>query len=182
MMVTNRRLVPTGGPDFYKTPEWGTQALLDNETFEGKIWEPCCGDGAMSEVLKAAGHHVISSDLHNHGYGIQGDFFGVTGPISNIVTNPPFNIAEKILHHALKITERKVCLLLRIAFLEGKGRWERIYSINPPTRVLTFSSRLSIYPASQERVSGGTTAYAWFVWDRRCHGTPYTQLKWIPPR
>ncbi len=28
-MVTNRRLVPNDGPDFYKTPAWGTQALLD---------------------------------------------------------------------------------------------------------------------------------------------------------
>ncbi len=181
-MVTNRRLVPTDGPDYYKTPEWGTQVLLDNETFEGKIWEPCCGDGAMSLVLKKDGQTVVSSDICYRGFGGQRDFFDMKGRLDNVVTNPPFNIAEDILHHALKITEQKVCLLLRLAFLEGKGRWERIYSINPPTRVLIFSSRLSIFPASSDLIKGGTTAYAWFVWDRRCHGTRYTQLKWISPR
>ncbi len=180
-MATNRRLVPTGGPDYYKTPEWGTQALLDNETFEGKIWEPCCGDGAMSEVLRTSPYHVISSDLYDRGYAPARDFFDMKGLVDNIVTNPPFNIAEKILHHALKITERKVCLLLRVAFLEGKGRWERVYDIKPPTRVLIFSSRLSIYPASQERVSGGTTAYGWFIWDQELP-IRATELKWIPPR
>lgn len=42
-MVTNRRLVPDAGPDYYRTPEWGPQALLDHENFIGRIWEPCCG-------------------------------------------------------------------------------------------------------------------------------------------
>lgn len=49
---TTKRIADISGPDFYPTPEWATQVLIDNERFEGKIWECACGDGAMSEVLK----------------------------------------------------------------------------------------------------------------------------------
>jgi len=39
------------------------------ESFEGQIWEPACGDGAISRVLEAAGYQVISTDLIDRGYG-----------------------------------------------------------------------------------------------------------------
>ena len=42
------------GRDFYATPSWVTEALLHHVRFRGRVWEPCCGDGAMSSVLMAA--------------------------------------------------------------------------------------------------------------------------------
>ena len=36
--------------DFYPTPAYVTQALLDNYRFTGEIWEPACGDGRMSKT------------------------------------------------------------------------------------------------------------------------------------
>jgi len=49
--------------DFYPTPPEGTRALLSVERFDGSIWEPACGDGAISRVLIEAGYEVVSSDL-----------------------------------------------------------------------------------------------------------------------
>ena len=182
-MITNRRLVRTEGPDFYPTPEWGTEALLQQVQFEGNILEPCCGDGAMSEVLKRHGYDVVSSDKYDRGYGEVQDFFTVTGNYDNIVTNPPFNIAEDILEHALKITSQKVCLLLRTAFLESRRRYEKFYKNNPPAMILIFSERLSIYPKGYPVKGGGTTSYAWFVWDLwgSYAALPETIIRWIPP-
>src|SRR5271165_95785 len=31
--------------DFYPTPAYATEALLDSEEFSGIIWEPACGNG-----------------------------------------------------------------------------------------------------------------------------------------
>jgi len=45
------------------------RALLSVETFEGSIWEPACGDGAISKVLLAAGFDVVSTDLIDRGFG-----------------------------------------------------------------------------------------------------------------
>ena len=46
--------VSKGRPDgdFYPTPPYATQELLKREVFCGSIYEPACGDGAISEVLK----------------------------------------------------------------------------------------------------------------------------------
>ena len=43
------------GRDFYATPDWVTEALLQRFQFRGPIWEPCCGAGAMSTALAAHG-------------------------------------------------------------------------------------------------------------------------------
>ena len=58
--------------DFYITPPEATKALLAVEKFGPCIWEPACGDGAMSRTLEEAGYKVTSTDLHSHGYGVSG--------------------------------------------------------------------------------------------------------------
>ena len=45
---------------------------MDNETFEGTIWENCCGEGHLAEPMKARGYEVISTDLIDRGYGRGG--------------------------------------------------------------------------------------------------------------
>lgn len=167
------------GPDFYPTPRWGTVALLEHVGFTGPILEPCCGNGAMSKVLEEHRYEVISSDKYDRGYGTVRDFFDITEHHSNLVTNPPFNLAEQILEHAFKIVDRKICLLLRLAFVESRRRYDTIYAKRPPAKILVFSERLSMYPAGSESASGGTTAYGWFCWS---HGhTGPTTVEWIKP-
>ena len=180
-MATNRRLVDTDGADFYPTPEWGTLALLRYENFVGSITEPCCGDGAMAKVLERETKlPVYASDLYHRGYGFQRDIFDLKDKCANIVTNPPYNIANELVEHAYNITTHKLCILVRTAFLESNTRYKSIYSVNPPSRVYVFSERLSMYPANQPITGGGTTSYSWIVWDKSSK-TNFTELKWIEP-
>lgn len=174
-----KRVADLDGPDFYPTPEWATHVLVDNEEFDGQIWECACGDGAMSRVLKKNGNRVVSSDLYDRGFGEQGcDFRKANRSADNIVTNPPFHIAEEFVHAGLRQTKKKLALLLRLAFLESASRQETIFSISPPSTVWIFSERITFYPSGAVRKGSGTTAYAWFVWDHDYHGP--TQLKWLP--
>ena len=188
-MVTNRRLVEKAGPNFYPTPAWGTIALLHHVTFHGSILEPCCGKGAMSEELirQYGPDRVMSSDKYDYGYGEVKDFFDIQKPYDNVVTNPPYNIAEDILYHALHISNKKVALLLRLAFLEGQKRYYKIFQYHPPSEVLVFSERLSMYPDGYPVKSGGTTSYGWFIWEKRhndisniSHRIP-PNIRWIAP-
>jgi hypothetical protein len=48
------------GRDFYATPDWVTEALLQHVCLLGLVWELCCGNGAMSGVLAAHRYEVIS--------------------------------------------------------------------------------------------------------------------------
>lgn len=180
---TMKRFVDKGGADFYPTPAWATHALIDNEEFRGSIWEPACGNGAMSEVLKLTGNSVLSTDLHDYGWGCTDvDFLGDLSfvPSDNIVTNPPFNLAEEFVRKALELANRKVAMLLRLAFLEGQDRAKGLFTTAPPTRVWVFSERITFYPSGIQTAGSGTMAYAWFVWDLK-YPTGKTELNWLKP-
>ncbi len=175
-----KRLADLDDPDFFPTPAWATHALIENEPFEGEIWECACGDGAMARVLETRGHRVISSDLYDRGYGEVGyDFLSSARTADNIVTNPPYNAAEGFVHRGIQNSRRKLALLLRLAFLEGVQRARTIYSRVPPSRVWVFSERVTFYPKEAVRKGSGTTAYAWFVWDKDAPSR--TELRLIQP-
>ena len=58
--------------DFYATPDWVTEALLRHVQFRGRVWEPCCGGGAITTVMQWRGYDVTSTDIANHGFGTLG--------------------------------------------------------------------------------------------------------------
>lgn len=177
---TMKRFADLAGADFFPTPAWATHALIDNERFSGDIWESACGNGAMADVLETTGQEVVSSDLYDRGYGESGvDFLTPKYRAANIITNPPYNAAEGFVRSGLQAADRKFALLLRLAFLEGANRQRTIFTDAPPTRVWVFSERITFYPAGAVQKGTGTTAYAWFVWDKDAAGG--TELKWFEP-
>jgi hypothetical protein len=191
-MMAHSRGTGADPQGFYPTPEIGTRALVESEQFTGPIWEPACGDGAMAKVLQEVRNpltgrrvRVISTDLYDRGLGGGVDFLKETKlRAPNIVTNPPYQLAEKFVHHALDLGASKVCMLLRLMFLEGTGRKSRIYDVRPPSRIHVFSFRLAISAGAerayyaQQNGKGGVTPYAWFVWDS--HEAPgQTTVHWI---
>lgn len=177
---TLKRFADLDGPDFYPTPRWATFALIENEDFSGDIWECACGNGAMSKVLEQTGSTVLSSDLYDRGFGEIGvDFTRSTRRVANIVTNPPYNSAEGFVRQGVNQAEKKFALLLRLAFLEGANRARTTFRYTPPSRVWVFSERITFYPEGVQRKGTGTTAYAWFVWDKDASGR--TELKWLQP-
>jgi hypothetical protein len=177
---TIKRFADLDGPDFFPTPAWATHALIDNEKLSGDIWESACGDGAMSKVLEHTGRPVISSDLYDRGYGDAGvDFLKPRRRAANIITNPPYNAAEGFVQAGLQAAKHKFALLLRLAFLEGTNRQRTIFTDAPPARVWVFSERITFYPAGAVQKGSGTTAYAWFVWDK--DASSGTELRWLKP-
>lgn len=177
--IANRRAAGTDGPDYYPTPAWATRALLSKEQFEGLVHEPCCGAGAISSELSAAGLSVVSSDLFDHGFGQAGvDARTLSGPVENIITNPPYNIASDLLPNFVSICERKTALLLRFSFLESARRYP-LFLKYPPARVYVFSERLSMSKAGEVVKGGGTVSYGWFVWERGWNAEP--AIRWLPP-
>jgi hypothetical protein len=123
---------------------------------------------------------VRATDLYARGYGELGvDFLKAKRKADNIVTNPPYNVAEAFVAQGLKLARHKFALLLRLAFLEGANRANTIFLKHPPARVWVFSERITFYMKHAERAGSGTTAYAWFVWDKAAKGP--TELRWLKP-
>jgi hypothetical protein len=166
--------------DFYPTPPEATRALLALEKFGPQIWEPACGDGAISDVLWESGHAVISTDLMDRGYGeSRVDFLMERRLLApEIITNPPFKLAEQFARHALDLGAEKLAMLLRLAWLEGTER-QRLFESTPLARVHVASRRLSMARGGTDVGKGGGSmiAFAWFVWERSHEGAP--NLGWF---
>ena len=158
--------------DFFPTPPDATVALLGEVCFNGLIWECACGEYHMSNVLEAHGYSVKSTDIL---YGQ--DFLKSNDKVNNIVTNPPFSLATEFAFHAKKLASQKICLLLRLAFLESQKRYEFFKDNSfPLSRVLVFSKRIRIANGEINN-KGGMVPYAWFVWDKAHIGA--AKLGWL---
>lgn len=165
------------GLDFYPTPRRGTTALLELETFVGDVWECACGDGRMSEVLEER-YRVISTDIEPRGYGSKLDFLNSIDLLApNIITNPPFVVAQEFAEHALKLGCDKLALICKLAFLEGVSRSTWLET-TPLRKVYVFKRRLKFNRNGDENIKGGgMIAFAWFVWEKGYQGSPI--IKWI---
>ena len=175
--VRRGRLVERRDPyDFYPTPRGVTEALLQVEQFSTSVWEPCCGDGAISKVLKEAGYNVVSTDLIDRGYGEIEDFLTSERLVSDIITNPPFEKAEEFARKALSSTTGRVAMFLPLTFLESRKR-ESLLADSCLKTVHVFVDRVSLYKGGSARCGGGRAAYAWFVWEHGYDGPP--TLGWV---
>ena len=99
------------GLDLYETPSAAVEALLRVEHIPHCIWEPAAGRGAIVRVLRDHGHAAIASDVYDYG-GLHfvGDFLAQKRmPVGCdcILTNPPFNIVEKFVAHALELSSAR---------------------------------------------------------------------------
>jgi hypothetical protein len=167
------RSVPRRLPnEFYPTPPEATRALLSVETFEGSIWEPACGEGAIAKELTAAGHTVVSTDLVDYGFGIPSvDFLKEIRPRArHIVTNPPYGsgLADAFVTRSLDFvreTRGTVAMLLNLSSLAHRTR-SRWWRENPPARLYAIDD-IVCWP---ERQYGPAPSYFskhryfWAVW------------------
>lgn len=166
--------------DYYATEPLATKLLCDVESLAPNVWEPACGEGHMARVLREYGYNVIATDLVDRGYGCVMDFLAVDGQWDgDIVTNPPYKYAQEFVEKALSLIPdgRKVCMFLKLTFLEGKKRRE-LFRNYPPHRIYVSSSRLKCAKNGDfGSMDGSATCYAWFVWTKGYSGAP--MVHWI---
>jgi len=166
--------------EFYPTPPEAVRALLSVEDFDGPIWEPACGEGAIAIELAAAGHSVVSTDLYAYGFGRSGiDFLAEPAPRArHIVTNPPYGhgLADAFMLSALALTRQtggKVALLLNLASLCHPRRtalWRKI----PPARIYAIDD-IVCWPAHRYGPAPEAFTrhrYCWAVWHPGHLGSP----------
>jgi len=114
--------------DWYPSPPEVTQAILEVEQFDGTIWEPCCGDGAIGKLIEAAGYTVVASDINPRGYGVKRDLFSVQRQVSyNTVSNPPFQLGDgrsvaDVIRHLMTLNQRKIALVLKSTYWHAASR------------------------------------------------------------
>jgi hypothetical protein len=146
--------------EFYPTPTHAIEALLDREEFIGPVWEPASGDGRIVEACRRRGIDCFGTDIQH-----RVDFLRERRHVDNILTNPPFRLADKFYRHALRLAKRKVVMLGQINALVGLKRYETVYRFWPLARVYVFVERLQFVQKKHSLHD-----YCWLVWDRNHKG------------
>ena len=166
--------------DYYATEPRAVSMLLEMEHFEGKIFEPSCGEGHLSKEMVSLGYEVFSMDIIDRGYGKVGDFLKYNRPFDgNIITNPPYRFANDFILKSLSLIPegKKIAFFLPIRYLEGKAR-KKTFQEFPPKVVYVSSSRIKCaMNGNFDEMKGSAVSYAWFVWEKGHTGD--TVLKWF---
>lgn len=180
------------GNDLYQTPIEAMRTLLALESFSLNVLEPSVGKGAILRPLEAAGYEVAISDMVDRGIATRhGEYQGVGDFLlsrsigdADLLTNPPFGIANAYATHALREHKpRKMALLLNLNFMCGFEDPDRRFVMdeNPPSRIYVFTRRLPMMHrdgwTGDEASSQMNTG--WFVWERNddgSYGSGYPQI------
>lgn len=199
--VMQQRSEPSSSLDYFGTPPWATRALLERLKLSRSsvLWDPACGRGFMTRPMLDYVDNVFGSDLQDLGFGDVLDFLepGTDCRCSDwIITNPPFKHADEFVLRALERATAGVAVLVRTAFAEGRGRYERLFKDNPPTRRCQFVDRVVMHKGDPpdpdipipvwdkkknkfvNRKPSTATAYEWMVWDRRA-GAVRMPAEWL---
>lgn len=146
--------------DDYETPEQATEALCRHVRVSN-VLEPACGSGRMVRVLRRR-TRVRGTDIKG-GH----DFLkrARTWP-GDIVTNPPYGLADEFLNKALEIADGRVCMLMQSGFLWGSGRGKLLYEKCPPDKIVILSGRIYFYVDGRESESQ-FFSHCWICWPSR---------------
>lgn len=96
-----------------------------------------------------------------------------------MITNPPFKAAEAFVDEGLKVARVGVAILTRTVFIESIGRYNRLFSIRPPTIFAQYVERVPMVKGRLDKSASTATSYCWLVWGSQ-NGAG-TELVWIPP-
>lgn len=189
--VMQRRSEPHDSLDDFPTPPWATRALCEwlnrrgEETASFVVREPAANRGHMVRPLAEYFASVEASDVHDYGcgYPVQDYLFGpLPEPVHFTITNPPFRLAEQFIERMAATSEFGFAVIVRSAFLESVGRFERLFKVNPPSHVLQFCERVVMHKGKLAPEGSTATAYCWLVWmDGGAGDEGETFFEWIPP-
>jgi hypothetical protein len=158
---------------FFPTLGWATDILINEiKPYNPRCcFEPCAGDGAISNKLRDAGLRVLTNDIdtrHETTFMLDAklpDNWRWFPHFDWAITNPPFNCAAQIIPNAVARASMVpsypwgVAMLLRITYLEpckNRAQW----LIENPIKRLIVLPRMSF---TGDRKTDSVTC-AWFIW------------------
>lgn len=154
---------------------------LDNIEINKNVWECACGKRHLGNVLLDYGHEVKFTDIIKRIDGVCEEDFLLQSELFNgdILTNPPFNLAEKFVEKGMELLKEgnRLFLFLKIQFLEGQKRKE-LFKKYPPKYVYCYSARQKCARDGEfEKYTATTQFYAWYIWEKGFSGE--TIIRWI---
>jgi hypothetical protein len=166
-----KRTAKTKPSDLYETPYCLTRELLIKESFGQHVWEPACGKGAIVKVLTEFNYNSWFTDIQRKK---SQDFLGYNIYVDNknIITNPPYSLADEFVLHAKYLETNKFTFLLRMNYLNAQKR-TKLKIFKNLKKVYTFNRMpdLSRPLRKDGKCYTGMQTYGWYVWEMGYEGS-----------
>ena len=156
--------------DFYPTPTWATETLIERcPCISGKILECASGAGDISRLLGKHFSTVSTNDIdlardadYHLDLSTKPGWLEIAERPDWTVTNPPFCYAPKMVPLAYEFSAVGIAMLLRITFLEPCNNRIGFLSEHPPTQLI-------VMPRISFTGDGGKdlACTAWFIWNKQ---------------
>jgi len=142
--------------EWYETPDWAAERILDVELCTPLIIDPCAGRGVLGRAARSKGYRVREFDL-NVWPDTPKDAF-ILAPMDflggkmrkeieetvdtefTVFMNPPFSKTVEFIETSFAIGARKVIMFQRLAFLESATRRD-FFDRLPPARIWLCGDR-----------------------------------------
>lgn len=169
--------------DYYITPiseiiKFKTEAEKFIDFNNKVIIDPCSGGDKDNPMSYPSVFNVTTTiDIRKDSLAdIKEDFLNINTPADIFITNPPFNIAENIMLHALDLVNNNgyVILLLRLNYFGSRKRNKWLLN-NMPEYCFIHSKRMSF----TKNGSTDSIEYAHFIWKKNYHPN-YTKTYLLP--
>lgn len=150
--------------DFYPTPAAAVAPLLPHLDPGTRFIEPCAGNGALVELLQAAGHVCTwESDIEPQRVMFGADALKLTFVNGTIITNPPW--ARAILHPMIThfCSQRPTWLLFDADWIHTR----QAAPFMPWLRKVVSVGRVKWIPDSKMT---GKDNCAWYLFDQHAEG------------
>lgn len=168
--------------DYYPTPPIIVESFLKHEKLVGDIWEVACGEGHMVKPIEKIYGKIISTDLHDRGFGDSGiDFLDDKNikSVDTIITNPPFALFTDFIIQSKKCASKKICMFGKTTYLEGIERYEKLWNDKefPLKKIIQYVERLTLRKNEIDNRNRGMLSYCWFIFEKGYQGKP--EIEWI---
>lgn len=147
--------------EFYETPSWAAERILDFEIMPQRVIDPCAGRAVLGNALIAKGYYprnIAEIDLNrwpgqpdrvaapinfldpNIRDELQPLCAGWAGKDFGVMMNPPFSLTCEFVHQCFELGARKILMFQRFNFLESGVRAEFFRDL-PPARIWLCGDR-----------------------------------------
>jgi hypothetical protein len=122
---------PEHDSDVVMTPEWIARDVVQHFQPEGRVLDPCKGDGAFLKEMPGAEWCEIREGR---------DFYKWEKPMDWIVSNPPYNILREWMRHSMTLAENIVYLIPVTKVFNSFSGMQELYEWGGPVEVLVYGT------------------------------------------
>ena len=153
--------------DFFQTPICLTKELIKTGLLFGKktILEPCCGKGAISNILKDFGFLVDERDLELGNDFLEEEY---NKKYDAVVMNPPFNLWDKFVEKAKTLSDLVITIGRTNYFGSKSRKWKHLQYVYIFNRQVAYNEELN----SDGLINCGCLITGWFVFNKNYEGEP----------